>query len=330
MTPLIELLPGYMRPRRARGNDPPPDDLSVVVDQIADSWGSSPIFVDTGMVRDVPHHGVITRNLERFFAALAAAGVQAIPVTSSERPASFQDAIREAMSTAGNGVAIRVPLRGLLKQTVGSEFGGLVRRLGSVFESVDIVVEYGLVTRGAPPFSYICHRLPQVEHSRTFTILAGSFPPDLMEFKKPGQYEVPREEWKHWVAEIVRADSIPRLPTFGDYTIQHPVYHEPIKGANPTASVRYTSDGYWVIMRGEGLRNPGGPGYAQYPANAELLCGRKEFCGPTFSAGDRYIYTIASHEQNHPGTPETWLRAGINHHLVFVGRQIPTVLAVAV
>jgi hypothetical protein len=80
-------------------------------------------------------------------------------------------------------------------------------------------------------------------------------------------------------------------------------------------------------MRGEGLRNPGGAGHAQYPANAELLCGRKEFCGPQFSTGDEYIYKIGSHREDGPGTPETWLRAGINHHLTFAARQIPTVVA---
>jgi mannose-6-phosphate isomerase-like protein (cupin superfamily) len=40
---------------------------------------------------------------------------------------------------------------------------------------------------------------------------------------------------------------------------------------NISASIRYTTDDYWVIMRGEGLRNKGGAGYDQYPANAELL-----------------------------------------------------------
>jgi hypothetical protein len=217
------------------------------------------------MVREVPYRGAIARNVERFFAALATTGVQAIPVTCPERPTAFQSAIREAALLAGNGVAIRVPVISLLKQTMDSEVRELVRHVGAVLESVDIIVEYGLMTDDAPLFTYVCHRLPQVQHSRTFTVLAGSFPPDLMEFKKAGQYEVQREEWKRWAAEIVRPDGIARLPTFGDYTIQHPIYHEPIKGANPSASIRYTSDGCWVIMRGEGLRNPGGAGHGAVP-----------------------------------------------------------------
>jgi hypothetical protein len=46
-----------------------------------------------------------------------------------------------------------------------------------------------------------------------------------------------------------------------------------------------------------------------------------EYCSPDFSKGDNYIYQ-RSLQREHPGTPQTWLRATINHHLVFVIRQI--------
>ena len=119
----------------------------------------------------------------------------------------------------------------------------------------------------------------------------------------------------------------PRRPSFGDYTIQHATYREPVQGANPSASSRYTSDTYWVIMRGEGLRTPGSAGHAQYPANAELLCGRKEFRGPQSSTGDAYMWRIGSREDPRTGSPETWIRAGIQHppHMTFAARQIRTI-----
>jgi hypothetical protein len=76
-------------------------------------------------------------------------------------------------------------------------------------------------------------------------------------------------------------------------------------------------------MRGQALRKRGGgPRHEQYPANAELLCARKEFAGGHYSAGDEYIWSVGSHSQLSPGTPETWLRAGINHHMVLTVRQI--------
>jgi hypothetical protein len=48
---------------------------------------------------------------------------------------------------------------------------------------------------------------------------------------------------------------------------------------------------------------------------------------PANSVGDEYMWNIGSHTQPGPGTPETWLRAGINHHLVRTSRQIPAAIA---
>jgi hypothetical protein len=293
MTPLLELPPGYMRPRRAKGSAPVPDDLSVVVEQIADCWGSAPIFIDASISRAVPYLGSKLGSVERFFAGLAAVGAHTIPVTRSDHATEFQDIIRRATLEAGNGLAVRVPVTSLRRPTAGHELLELVEYLGVDPRRVDLIVEYGLISAADPSFSFICHRLPEISRWRTFTVLGGAFPPDLMDFRKPGQYQVQREEWSRWAAEIVDSADLPRRPSFGDYTIQHAAYREPVKGANPSASIRYTSDTYWVIMRGEGLRTPGSAGHAQYPANAELLCGRKEFRGPEFSAGDAYCGGLA-------------------------------------
>lgn len=327
MTPLLEPLPGYMRPRRSRRSAPASDDLSVVVEQIADCWGSPRIFVDLAKASETPFQGTTTRNVERCFEALTAMGVHPIPVTQPGRTTKLQSGIREIVQVLRTGLAVRVPVLSLQAQAVSLELRDLIAFLDVDLGDVDIIVEYGLVGAGDPSFSDVCQRLPEIHRWRTFTILGGSFPPNLMGFKKPGQYEVQREEWKRWAAEVATSTGLPRRPSFGDYTIQHPIYIEPVRGANPTASIRYTSDTYWVIMRGEGLRTPGSAGHAQYPANAELLSGRKEYCGPLYSAGDEYIWDVASRQSPGPGTPEKWLRAGINHHLTFTARQIPAWVA---
>ena len=74
-------------------------------------------------------------------------------------------------------------------------------------------------------------------------------------------------------------------------------------------------------MRGEGLKSDDGPGNAQYPAEAQLLCEMDEFCGAGFSRGDSYIQET-SQQPNGPGNPYTWLRAGINHHMTYATRQV--------
>ncbi len=98
---------------------------------------------------------------------------------------------------------------------------------------------------------------------------------------------------------------------------------------NVSASIRYTTTDDWLVMRGEGLKNKNGPRHAQYAANAQLLVERKEFCGSDFSEGDAYIWRAAHGENAGPGNPEAWLRAGLNHHLTFVVRQIRQVIDMA-
>ncbi len=183
-------------------------------------------------------------------------------------------------------------------------------------------MDLGFATDSNPSLDHIAGRLQSMEKWRSFTVVAGALPKDLVDFSV-GQHLVTRTEWRWWLAELTahRTRRV-RIPTFGDYTIQHHIFSEPQAGMNVSASIRYTTSDHWLVSRGEGLRNKNGPGYAQYPASAQLLCGQKEFCGPDFSYGDDYIFKMGSHQSLTPGSPETWLRAGINHHLTFVVRQI--------
>ncbi len=124
-----------------------------------------------------------------------------------------------------------------------------------------------------------------------------------------------------WHDQVLALPRETRRPTFGDYTIQHPIYKEPLENCNPSASIRYTYSEHWVIMRGQGLCQKGSPGNAQYLAEAQLLCDMDEFCGKDFSGGDQYIEET-SQQPKSPGTPYTWLRAGINHHITYTTRQV--------
>src|SRR6185503_9907339 len=53
---------------------------------------------------------------------------------------------------------------------------------------------------------------------------------------------------------------------------------------------------------------------------AQLLSEREEFCGRSFSYGDKYIDDLR--KGIGVGTPETLLRAGTNHHITFVADQL--------
>ncbi len=246
-------------------------------------------------------------------------------MTGLDRNESYQAAVRDAIAKDRRGVCLRIRIDELKNLSLASRLNDLLGTLGVEPAAADIVVDYGILQAAHPSIRYVCERLPGLEEWRTFTVAAGYFPKDLQGFPV-GEHLWPREEWRRWRAETTTSPGLPRIPTFGDYTTQHAIFQEPRPGLNVSASIRYTTHEHWVIMRGEGLRTKGSPGYAQYPANAELLCGRKEYSGPQFSYGDDYIWKVASRQITTPGSPETWLRAGINHHLTFVVRQIATTM----
>lgn len=162
--------------------------------------------------------------------------------------------------------------------------------------------------------------IPTLNAWKTFTVASGAFPQDLQGFSI-GQHLLPRADWRVWLRHVTARPRTLRLPSYGDYTIQWGYFAEPPERANFSASIRYTSSDDWVIMRGEGVFHDGSPGFAQWPANAQMLCARPEFCGRDFSAGDRYIYQMANQSVD-TGGAETWLRAGINHHITFAARQV--------
>lgn len=177
----------------------------------------------------------------------------------------------------------------------------------------------------SPNLQSLCAALPQLSKWRSFTVLSGAFPKDLQDLEKDSVHTLPRDEWFYWREQVQILPRGMRWPTFGDYTVQHAIFEEPAEGCNPSASIRYTHYDYWVIMRGHGLTHKGSLGNAQYPAEAQLLCERDEFCGAGFSRGDRYIYESWQPPEKR-GTPLTWIRAGINHHMVYTVRQITAFL----
>ena len=97
-------------------------------------------------------------------------------------------------------------------------------------------------------------------------------------------------------------------PAFGDYTIQHVVFREPVAVPNFSASVRYTLANEYFVLRGEGVLNEGGPGYSQWNAWASLLVDMPEYCGSAFCAGDQYIRERADNWKR-TGSAQTWLQA---------------------
>jgi hypothetical protein len=255
--------------------------------------------------------------------------LEVIPVVSLDRDVAYKSAVRTIIAEDKHGVCIRIHRDDLQHPSLKSDLIDLLSFLNVTPPSVDLLIDLKIADNTTPDLISFCYGLPFLAALRTFTVASGAFPKDLSRVKKNSQEQIQRLDWKNWCDQFAGTRNLMRVPSYGDYTIQHPIFSEATDNPNISASIRYTTNDYWVIMRGEGLRNEGGPGYAQYRANAQLLCKRQEFCGEVYSSGDEYIKNL-SLDQAGSGCPEFLLRAGINHHMTFVVNQIANLFGTAV
>lgn len=328
LTPLIELIP-----RNFRTNDdeelPTRDALRKIAKEIDNYWGFSATFVDLEHVisrgirgaGDDPHILEILAEETRRLLPLLPRESNLIPVTGLNRAEDYQAAVASIIEEDKTGACLRVTLGDVSHMSFSTKLESVLFQLKLDVLDADLVVDLQCPNGSILNLQALCTAIPQLSKWRSFTVLSGAFPKDLQDMEKDSVHTLPRDEWFYWREQVQLLPTGMRWPTFGDYTVQHAIFEEPKEDCNPSASIRYTYDDYWVILRGHGLKHKGSLGNAQYPAEAQLLCDMDEFCRAGFSEGDRYIYET-SQTPNKPGTPFTWLRAGINHHMVYTVRQI--------
>ena len=86
----------------------------------------------------------------------------------------------------------------------------------------------------------------------------------------------------------------------------------------PPATIRYTIDNNWYIIKGDNVRDYG---YGQYHELSRKLLTSRYYCGPTFSWGDNYIQTCVNKNAK-TGNLSTWRQVGTNHHIMKVIQDI--------
>lgn len=314
ITPLIEFIPAKLNTSNLEVLE---KNISTTCKDMATCWGQSPAFID---FLHCPTQAVSVLN--RIQTLTQGMQLRLIPVVNLRQSHTWRNAVT-AFINANNSqtVCLRLSLGDITESTFNNQIQEVLSDLRLKASSVHLIVDYGFVAdhRRLPPLINIVSRLPHLNDWCTLSIVGGAFLKDLSTFTL-GINTLQRLDWIYW-SEQTRGNGLLRVPTYGDYVIQHANYEEPPLNANFSASIRYAAENFWVIMRGEGVRNEGGPGYAQYPANAALLRERPEFLGRKFSNGDMYIDDMGVQIEK-TGNARTWLQAGINHHLTLVVRSL--------
>ncbi len=321
ITPLVEITPRSVAPRKRRVSIE-----SMLQKNAADLrrfWGTEAIFIDLVHLGHEQHVSNGGHPFPYLASEVRDVGVSMIPVTGLNRDSLYQSSLQSIQRVDQRGVCIRLSPSDI-RTGISEQLRRLLPALELTPEDVDLILDYQVV--GSFEAAYARHSsvIPDLSRWRTFTITSGAFPKDLTGLDV-GSHFLPRADWIAWRSAVLDRSWRLRIPTFGDYAIQFGRYEEPPDRPNFSASIRYTLEDEWLVMRGEGVFHEGSPGFAQWPAQAQLLCSRGDYCGSGFSEGDSYIYQ-KSINQIPPGNARTWLQAGLNHHFAFVVRQISSPL----
>ena len=327
LTPLVELVPeNFIRKDAKSGNITKlstNEVINKVVGQLSKYWGERPFFIDLWWLPQ----DILNQGINHFFDMLGQYGntlkLSLIPVTGLSRDGPYQSAVRTVLGIHNQGACFRLSLKDIKRPTLSEDINDLLSFLKLPPEFVDLIVDFQIIDQSAPTFNTLCRLIPNINRWRNFIVASGAFPENLSGLQKNDIHRIGRTDWTSWRDQVTTKPPIPRIPIYSDYAIQHALYLKRIGRAHYSASIRYTGEDYWIIMRGEDVFKRDGPGFEQWPAQAILLCDLPEYCQETFSEGDKYIRQM-SLQRKKTGNIVTWLRAGFNHHMTFVVRQIST------
>ncbi|MBU1181589.1 MAG: beta family protein [Proteobacteria bacterium] len=300
--------------------------LPEIPGRIVEIWGKAPIFIDSSLLfttqLKAKSLNTISRDGHRFGAVL-------IPIIHINDELHLKKSVWSVARKTKSGLCVRLICSDFSDMPrLGDKIAELLSSSGLAERDIDLLIDIKEIEETDGKFAkYIklSQDIPNLLKWRTVTFASGSFPEDLSRCKLDEENLIPRVGWKNW-KEQVSGNALKRKPTFADYTIQYPIYKESLQFYHPTTSIKYTLENEWWALKGRKHK------FDIYLANANLLAKDTRFYGSNFSSGDKYISDKARHFNVYiknksiggTGSTETWLRAGINHHLALVAHQVAT------
>jgi hypothetical protein len=325
ITPLIEIPPIPWD----HTNDVPEktiDQHLLKVDRkLEKSWGmDQPFFLDLMWIGERERMSDGEHSLAYLFNRARLAGLKAIPVTGLVRADDYQEACRNAAEGDKRGVCLRLLKDDLQEQdTLETAITKLLESLRVSPADTDLILDLGSLHKEgehepSTDAVSLIESLPLIKKWRSFTLAATGFPVDLMGLPPSEISSIRRLEWTLW-RSLGDDRRIVRTPAFGDYAIAHPQPPEvDPRLMRPSASIRYTTDDVWLVLKGKNLKDYG---YRQFHDVSKSLLKIGAYSGPEFSWGDRYIKDCANRTVS-SGNLTTWRKVGTSHHIAFVMKQI--------
>lgn len=328
-TPLIELQcerasTSGRRNRRSVGKD-----LRFVLEEIAEAGIiERPFFISCTDIIGADYWRRRVHPLVTLCEMASEEGILAVPVLNLDYALEQQGILPRLLSDDDiTGIGIRLDQSILGDTSLHDRISEFLDITRVELRNIDLFFDLGAIPTTPEGvltvgLRSIINDFPRLNEWRTFTLVGTAFPQTVASVQRgSGTTRVPRTEWLTWLGLINSGGpgSLKRLPTYGDYGIQHPtmVEFDPIR-MTVSANIRYTSDEDWLIFKGKSTKKEG---LAQFHSLARSLTRHPDYRGREFSWGDNYVYECANRREG-PGNPTTWRSVGTNHHLTLVVDQI--------
>lgn len=257
----------------------------------------------------------------KVFAICANQAVPFTPVTGLSRPPGLTTA---AVNAAGRaGLAIRVTRAEFEAGPIDAALAAFLVKHSMDVASTDFIIDLGavgdLIADGiAAMASAFLALVPLANRWNTLSLVASAFPRSMQHVERDSHGVVERAEWVAWRDHLRPArKQLGRLPTFGDWGIQHP---SGVEGFDPvkmqaSAAIRYALEEDWLLIKGRGTKkHPPGIRMPHLAKSLVLGAHRQSFAGAGHCAGCQLIQGAANGAPG-MGSLTKWRQIGTAHHL---------------
>jgi hypothetical protein len=338
-TPLIEVMP-IPAVYGDGENEPSPsksigEHIEGVAAAIAKATKHLPsIFVDGFYIESEDDLEDGPSPIDGLFTRLRSDGINFIPVVGLDRVEDYADSVKEAIKTDNRGCCLRLveaDIDGIAE--LDAQVKSLLTELTVTKSNVDLIVDFGWKVPQRAVLPFLIDALPSIKEWRSFTMVSSCFPPDMTDVQKNSIKEIERDDWITWLS-LRSKTNVARVPTFGDYGINHPV----LPDFNPltmtvSPNIRYTDTLNYVVAKGQAqprkkwadtpqkkeIRAELAPS-VQFPKLAKKITKHPAWKGKDFSWGDAFIDKCSRKECVGSGTD--WRAVGMSHHISLVLQQI--------
>lgn len=154
-------------------------------------------------------------------------------------------------------------------------------------------------------------------------IISGcNFPSDVGLMRLDKINHVERKEWEIFSQLKKEIKNWNNNFYYSDYGIVNPEKPFSLNILKVACKIRYCSDDSWLVVRGVSPSEQ--EGWSEMIDLGSKIVNSEFYKGKEFSYGDQYLHDLANKKLKGKGTgsPLTWIRADLNHHIAFVVDQL--------